>query len=160
VNIQSDPLRQTVKILCAGALFALVLSGCASTGGPPGPAASTPGPAGVVPPITVIRTGGIAGVHDTLHVDATGAWTLTNKAGVTKNGTFTAADLAALAPLASDPRLLTEATVPPPATKCRDAFNYAVAIAGMHISYTDCPTDPTPEATVALVQKLFAIVAG
>src|SRR5882724_9724686 len=102
----------------------IILSGCASAGGSSDPAASTPPAAAGIPAITVVKTGGIAGVHDTLHIESSGSWTLTDKSGATKNGRLTADDVAALKTLAADPRLLSEANATRAATKCRDAFNY------------------------------------
>ena len=155
MNTLRSAWRIPVKILWAPLTLLIILSGCASKGGPP--AANPSGPAAAtLPPITVVRTGGIAGVRDTLTITSTGAWTLTNKAGAARNGQLDAATIAALTTAATDPKLLAEAATSRPPTICRDAFNYDVTVAGRQASVADCPSDPDyPTNTIALVKMLF-----
>ena len=145
-------------------LMAAVLCGltaCASshvTGGPAGsagPGASgTTGAAGL-PAISVQRTGGFAGVNDSLTVDPRGMWTKTDKTGVQRTGQLAAADLAALRALATDPRLPAEAARTRAPSHCSDAYNYVVTVGAAKVAYTDCPSDADqPAATIALVTRL------
>lgn len=105
--------------------------------------------------ITIRKSGGIAGVNDTLVVDAQGHWTRTSKTGGTKTGQLTPEQLAQAAKLATDPRLIAEAQAPPPSpTNCADAFVYAVSIGSATVSYSDCGAGSPPPATTELVRYL------
>ena len=72
-----------------------------------------------------------------------------------RSGQLTQPQREQLRRLAADPRLAAEAARTPPPTMCRDAFSYAVTVAGTTVDYVDCPTDPgRPVAAVALVRLL------
>src|SRR5512139_2365643 len=91
-------------------LLLFVLAGCASTTGGPGSSGGSPSassPSAVA--ITIEKTGGIAGVRDTVQVDALGGWTRSDKTGKTTSGQLTAAQATELQALAADPKLATEA---------------------------------------------------
>ncbi|MFL6127734.1 MAG: hypothetical protein ACJ73E_01550 [Mycobacteriales bacterium] len=140
-------------------LVLLVLASCAA------PGESTPGrstPPGTTPSGTTaaglvgaVRTGGFAGVRDTLVVQPDGRWRRTRRTAAAESGRLTGPQLEQLRRLAADPRLAAEAARTPPPTSCLDAFSYAVTVAGTTVDYIDCPTDPDrPEAAVALVRLL------
>jgi len=140
-----------VAVLCG-------LAACASshvTGGSGGPGGSGATGAAALPAISVQRTGGFAGVNDSLTVDPHGMWTKTDKTGAQHTGQLAAADLAALRALAADPRLTAEAAQTRAPSNCSDAYNYVVMVGTAKVAYTDCPSDADqPAATIALVARL------
>ena len=103
--------------------------------------------------ITIRKSGGIAGVNETLVVDAQGRWTRTTKTG-TSTGQLTQAQLAQAAKLATDPRLIAEAQTKQSTAGCADAFVYAVTIQSVTITYSDCGSGSPPPATTELVRFL------
>jgi hypothetical protein len=121
-----------------GLALLLALTGCSSAGGggpQPAPQTSTKDPVTVV----VARTGGFAGVMDTITVRPDGTWT--HPTGLTVTGKVDPAKFATLQQLATDPRLATEAAATSAPTKCNDAFDYTVTAGALTVSYTDCPSD-------------------
>ena len=123
----------------------------ASGGGPTPDTAS-------LPRIVIQRTGGFAGLKDTVTIDAHGTWTITSRAGTHTAGRLTADQIAAIRPLATDPRLAAEADRVPPATKCRDAFHYVLTVDTAQIGYAGCPADPgQPEARRAMVKQVLRL---
>jgi hypothetical protein len=156
-------LANAVAQVCAGAVLAVVaalgLTGCAGSpsGSVPGstPAATTRPRATVLPPITVRRSGGLAGVTDVVTVDPQGAWVATDKTGHRRTGRLTVDQMAAVSARAADPRLAAEADRSAGPTRCADAFTYDVTVATLRVTYTDCPSDSgLPEATIALVAQV------
>jgi hypothetical protein len=147
-----DPCRKAaakVGIYIGMTVVLLVaIAGCSST-------SSTTADTPALPRVTIHRTGGIAGVSDTLTIEASGAWTATDKAGTQRHGQLTAAQIDSIRTLATDPRLADEATRSRPPTQCRDAFDYSIDAGSVHVAYTDCPTDPNrPDAAIALVREV------
>jgi hypothetical protein len=139
-------------------LLVLLLTGCASTtGSPEDSPASSPAKSAVA--ITIEKTGGIAGVRDTIQIDASGNWTRSDKAGKTSTGKLTASQVAELQALAADPKLASEAAAAAQAapTKCSDTFNYAISAGPVVLRFNDCPSDsfqPTAaKAMVSFVEK-------
>lgn len=135
-------------------LLVLLLTGCASTTGGPGDSPSASSPAVSAVAITVEKTGGIAGIRDTIQIDSVGSWTRSDKTGKTTSGQLTAAQIAQLQTLAADPKLATEAAAAAQAapTKCNDTFNYTISAGPVAIRFTDCPSDTfQPTAAKALV---------
>jgi hypothetical protein len=117
---------------------AAVLAGCGwtGTGDPAGTEASL-----TLPPTTIIRTGGVAGVDETLRIDPNGQWAYTNKrANAESSGTLSDAQRRTVARLAGSPELAREAQGPTPTVGCADAFNYDVTVGATKISYVDCGT--------------------
>ncbi len=121
--------------LLLSAVAALALAACSAAGpapAPTGPAASespTTQPGTTMPAIEITRTGGFAGVHETLSVDGDGQWRTS-----TGGGQLGAAAQARLAELLADPGLLTEIAEAPPG-RCCDMFQYTLRIG-----------DPAPRA--------------
>ncbi|HZM76107.1 MAG TPA: hypothetical protein VFC19_10290 [Candidatus Limnocylindrales bacterium] len=149
-------------------LILLLVAGCTTPAAEPTPSDSPAAPATTAAPqspatvnltITIRKTGGIAGVNDTLVVDAKGNWTRTTKSG-TKTGQLTPEQLAQAAKLATDPRLIAEAQTPQPSTNCADAFVYAVSIGTATVTYSDCGSGSSPPATTALVRYLDQVTGG
>ncbi|WP_344088525.1 hypothetical protein [Luedemannella helvata] len=102
-----------------------------ATGAPPG--------AGMLSGITVHRTGGVAGVDETLAVTPAGAWTYRNaKTGATETGTFTPDQALALTEIASDPALPQQIADSAPKGACNDGFTYALEVSGKSYDVEDC----------------------
>jgi hypothetical protein len=152
-------------------LILLLVAGCTTPGTEPSPSDSpaTPAPPASQAPqtlpsagmtITIRKSGGIAGVNDTLVVDAQGHWTRTSKTGGTRSGQLTPEQLAQAAKLATDPRLVAEAQTPQSPTNCADAFVYAVSIGPATVTFTDCGSGSPPPATTELVRYLEQVTAG
>ena len=90
--------------------------------------------------VVVARTGGFAGVMDTITVSGDGSWT--HPTALTVNGKLEPAEVAKLQKLATDPRLAAEAAATGAPTMCNDAFDYTVTAGPVTVSFTDCPSDP------------------
>jgi hypothetical protein len=90
--------------------------------------------------VVVARTGGFAGVMDTITVNGDGSWT--HPTAVTVSGKLDVTDQIKLQQLAKDPRLAAEATATAPPTMCNDAFDYTVTAGKVVVTFTDCPGDP------------------
>jgi hypothetical protein len=110
-----------------------------------------------MPPVTVSRTGGIAGMTDQYAVapDGTLTGTSRNKPPVTKK--LTAAQLDELRGLATDKTLSAEAAKSPVGPKgCADGFRYTVTAGTATVTGTDCGAlakdAPTMWKIVQLVQ--------
>ncbi|HCT79128.1 MAG TPA: hypothetical protein DGT23_21740 [Micromonosporaceae bacterium] len=128
----------------------LLVSGCASPAAPsPSPSQSAPLPSSAAKEpvaVTVTRTGGIAGIQDTIKVDASGKWTRQDR-----GGRLTIEQVTQLQRLATDPRLVAEAAATRPPTNCADAFDYTVTAGPLTVRYSDCPSDALPPAAAELV---------
>jgi hypothetical protein len=116
-----------------------------------GAPATTAAPAGPMA-ITLIRSGGIAGVHQTVVVDASGNWTYTDqRKGQSEKGTFTPEQLAKLAQLATDPRLAGELQGGS-STVCNDAFQYMLTIGDQMYRFEDCgQSRPAVQAILGVI---------
>ena len=106
-------------------------------------------------PVSVSRTGGIAGIKETITVDATGKWT---KAG--NSGRLTVEQSQQLQQLAANPNLVREAGETRAQTKCADAFNYTVTAGSVTVQYVDGPTDGPPPAVASQIVSLVTTAAG
>jgi hypothetical protein len=153
----------TLVLLGAGlALGVLVTAACTSREGGTTPRGSTgdgtPTP-GLLPPITVQRTGGFAGLSDAVTLDPHGAWSTTRRTGARATGELTPAQTTAIHALAADPKLAGEASRTRAPTRCSDAFHYVLTVGPVHVAYADCPADPDqPTASIALVRRLLQFV--
>lgn len=142
----------------AATVILIPLAGCARTDTPV-PA----GPAGTALPgveVVLVRSGGIAGLTDTITVRPDGSWTKTDRAGTARDGRLAEPDLDRLRQLAADPRLAAEATVTVPATMCADAFSYRLTIGPTNVGYVDCPPQAAPPAATAEVVGLLTRATG
>ncbi|WP_167667139.1 hypothetical protein [Micromonospora narathiwatensis] len=120
------------------------------------PTAAGTGPAGR-PGVDVVLTksGGFAGLDDTVTVTPDGRWTKVDRAGATRTGQLDAGDLDRLRQLTADRRLLAEATATAPVSTCADAFTYQLTVGAVTTSYVDCSSDRTPPAATAAVVELL-----
>ncbi len=139
-----------------GLAVLLLLTGCSSADGgtDPAPQTSTKEPVTVV----VARTGGFAGVMDTITVRPDGSWT--HPTGLTVTGKVDPAKFATLQQLATDPRLVAEAATTAAPTQCSDAFDYTVTAGALTVTFTDCPGDANqPVVTKQLVDLVEKAVS-
>jgi hypothetical protein len=156
----------------ATAIVVLALAtGCQPADSPvPTPAPNASGPTtspGASPttvvlavPITITRTGGIAGVRDQLSIDPAGAWQSTTKSGQKKTGQLTAGQIAELQRLAHDPHVATEAKAPTQPPACADGFNYSVRVDAAEIRFEDCAHSAEPRVAKAIVGLVQGAVPG
>jgi hypothetical protein len=107
--------------------------------------------------VTVVRTGGFAGLTDTVTVRPDGAWQRSDKRGPVDDGRLTAAQQSALRKLLADPRLAAEARRPAgDGGRCRDAFTYLVVTPRGLVRHTPCPGEGrTPEVAMRIVALLL-----
>jgi hypothetical protein len=123
-----------------GLVLLLLLAGCSSSPDTPGGSPDAPpSPTKEAVTVVVARTGGFAGVMDTITVSGDGSWT--HPTALNVNGKLDAAQVANLQKLATDPRLDAEAATTAAPTMCNDAFDYTVTAGQVTISFTDCPGD-------------------
>ncbi|WBC12771.1 hypothetical protein O7600_16435 [Micromonospora sp. WMMA1998] len=151
-------MRAAPAVAAAVAALLIPLAGCARADAP----TSTLPQATPLPGVEVVlvKSGGIAGLTDTITVHADGTWTTTDRAGAEREGRLSEADLDRLRRLAADPRLTAEAAVTVPATMCADAFSYRLTIGPTTSSYVDCPPQATPPAATAEVVDLLTRATG
>jgi hypothetical protein len=140
--------------VAAVALALLAAAGCAgpSSARPSSAGPSSAGPSGGGPqvdrlgPVTVRRTGGIAGVQDEVIVQPDGTWGRAGSGAATR-GRLPADRNATLTRMAADPALRTEATRTTPAGTCADAFEYTVLVLDIRVMWTDCDALTPPVAS-------------
>jgi hypothetical protein len=104
-------------------------------------------------PLTLSRTGGIAGVQDQVKIDTDGTATVTHRAGKPTTTTLSAKDLAALRRLLTDPALVREAKAADGAgQQCADGFQYDLRTPDLSVKATDCgrSTHPTLAKVISL----------
>jgi hypothetical protein len=111
-----------------------------------------------MPPVTVSRTGGIAGLNDEYNVAPDGAITVSNHTSPTVSKKLTGAQLGELRRLVTTGSLATEAKKSPiGAQGCADGFRYTVKAGAATVSGTDCgglvTEAPTMWKIVTLVQE-------
>ncbi|MEV6527330.1 hypothetical protein AB0M43_35935 [Longispora sp. NPDC051575] len=133
---------RALRVFLVGGLAALALAAC-GTGDSPTTTAPTamgtpkPSTQAIDHPITVSRTGGLAGVQDTWTVDANGLWQTTSRDQAARSGRLTSDQGAQLNTLLSDPALLTDLSQPGSAT-CSDAFHYSMSMGTRRYEMTGC----------------------
>lgn len=123
----------------------------------PGSATATTSPPAAVAqpfPLTLSRTGGIAGVQDQVKIDTNGTATVTHKSGKPTTTTLSATDLAALRRLLTDPALVREAKAADGSgQQCADGFQYDLRTPDLSMKTTDCgrSSHPTLAKVISLV---------
>lgn len=166
--IESAP---SVSPASAGAPSAGTPAGSAPTAGPssagPPTAASAPAASPRIPTpgrsvrtdgVTLVRTGGIAGLTDTITVRPDGVWQRSDRRGPRDDGRLDATRQAELRQLLADPRLAAEAQRSAgDGELCRDALTYLLVAPPGTIRHTQCPgTGKPPEVTMRIVALLLA----
>jgi hypothetical protein len=138
-------------MLAAAAAVLLSVAACARE---TGAGTGSPSPAASGGTVTVVRSGGLAGVHDEFVVDPSGTWTVTDRTGGRRTGHLTDQQRATLARLATDPRLPDEARRTQGPSHCADVYAYAVTVNAVRISFVDCAADDGRPATAAAIVTL------
>ena len=104
-------------------------------------------------PLTLSRSGGIAGVQDQVKIDTNGTATVTHKSGQPTTTKLSATELSALRGLLTDPALVREAKAANPAgQQCADGFQYDLRTPDLSMKTTDCGRNSHP--TLAKVISL------
>jgi hypothetical protein len=154
---------------------ALALTGCGSAASPVatdgpvtagGPAATsgpvtTDGPVrtggpGWGGPVTVERSGGIAGVRDQVVAQGgDGTWRRTARGAAAGTGTLTSGERSQMQVLVTDPALREEAQRPSPAISCADGFHYRVTVGETVVGWTDCGPAAGRPGTAANIAHLL-----
>jgi hypothetical protein len=153
--IRAVEVSMTVLRATAVAAVFLLVAACAPGGtGSGGPSAS-PSAAGDEASVAVVRSGGFAGLRDTVTVEPGGRWTATDKAGGTKVGELNAQQKHELQRLAALPALAEEGRQQRGPTNCRDAFAYTVTVTRpgdqVIVAFSDCPSDENlPQTALAI----------
>jgi hypothetical protein len=125
-----------VGLIAVLAAVPLLLAACGSGSGA-GSGGTTPADP-PSPAVTVVRTGGFAGVNETLTVAPDGSWLYTDhRRNLTQAGTLTPAQRAQLRAAATDPALAA-AFREPAGGGCADGFQYAVTVGDLSGSFDDC----------------------
>jgi hypothetical protein len=146
----------------AGAGAPSIGSTGASSTSSPSPSASpsatgaggTPRPGASVEGVQLVKTGGIAGVNETIEVKPDGVWHhIDGKRDTTRSGKLTAAQMAELQRLLTDPKLLAEGGKVGTG-HCSDAFEYLLIVKYRLIHYTACGQGTKPEITLKIIELL------
>ncbi len=134
---------------------AATASGSVTTGASPTDGAEPTGPGRIAAPtVTVTRSGGFAGVRQSIEIIFDGSWTYTDeKSGASERGTLTAAQRTELLRLVSDPALRAELSQAPPTSGCADAFNYSIKVGQDEATASDCGL-PSGSMTAAVLKLL------
>jgi hypothetical protein len=117
-------------------------------------------PVAADPVVTLLRTGGFAGVHDQVSIARDGGWTVTDRAGATRTGRLTDQQRDALRRLAADLRLAHESTRKQGPSRCADAYAYTLTVDELKIAFIDCPDEDLPQAAKAVTELVTRIVGG
>lgn len=152
-----------MRIALGGVLVVMgLLAGCATPTSTPGdapgsgssgaPPAATTSAATGPPGVSLTRSGGIAGVNQTIVIGADGAWTYTDKrSSATSSGQFTPAQVMQLAQLILDPRVAQEVLMSS-GTVCNDTFDYTLAVGAQSTTFEDCGEDrPAIQAMLTFI---------
>jgi len=111
--------------------------------------------------VTLVRSGGIAGLTETITVQPDGKWQRGNGRSVERTGRLTSAQLSKLKALAADPRLDAEADRLAPGTnRCNDAFTYLLNVDSKLIRYEQCGQGEPPKVTMEIVTLLQSATSG
>jgi hypothetical protein len=121
------------RVVAAVVLTVLAAAGCGAGSPPP----STEPQVDRLGPVTVQRTGGIAGVQEEVTVQPDGSWGRTGT-GRTTRGRLPADRNETLTRMAGDPALRDEAARTPAPSACADAFQYTLRFADLRVTWTDC----------------------
>lgn len=133
------------------ALAALPLAGCgdgASGGGetPAAPAAQ---------PVSLLRSGGLAGTRETVTVDPDGAWTHVAPRTRT-SGTLSADQRDRLTRMGADPALAAEAARPPAMVTCVDGYDLTLTVGGTTVRWLECGPDAAAPPVAVQIARLLA----
>jgi hypothetical protein len=140
-------------------------SSLATSGGVSPSAPSLPGGSGAtttrgVPGtsgVTISRTGGIAGVQQTIVIAADGSWTYTDgRDGSTQQGKLTTAQREDIDRLAGDPAIVAESRAKASTARCSDGFIYTIGLGEISTRYEQCGATKRPATDQLLAAVLQA----
>ncbi len=138
----------------------------AASPAPPGPTGTLSAPPPPPPPpgqpqtlqkVTVTKSGGIAGVQQTVRISPDGSWLFVDKRAFGENeGQLNATEVTDLAALLNNPGFAMEArAAPPPPGACNDAFVYTIAVGDLSVRHDQC--DGT--AKRPLTERIVTLIA-
>jgi hypothetical protein len=136
-------------------LGGLLLAGCSAATPHP---TTTSASAGLITPLSIGRSGGIAGQRQSLSIAADGSWIYTDaKTGTSTRGQLTSAQSSALVTLLTDPALITVLSNHPTDAPivCTDGLEYTLQFGSSDtFTFLDCGSLPPP--VQAVIQELVA----
>jgi hypothetical protein len=140
------------RVTRTAALALVVLTLVSACGGNPGAAMDSASPSATDPVVSLVRTGGFAGVNDRVSIAGDGSWTVTDRTSAQRTGRLTEQQRDSLRRLAADPRLGQESKRTQGPSRCADVYQYVLTVNEVRISFIDCPTDADlPEAAKAVI---------
>lgn len=112
--------------------------------------------------VTLVKTGGFAGLTETITVQPNGKWKKDNGRTTNRTGALSAAQVSRLQALLADPQLAAEAKQRPPGTNtCNDTFSYVLMVDYQVIKYEECPGQAKPpKVTMEIVAFLQEATAA
>jgi hypothetical protein len=100
--------------------------------------------------VRLSRTGGLAGVNQSITIDRDGSWSYGSKGGPAQTGSLDQTQLAALRDLVVAPAFLTELRQVETDANCADGFNYAITVGSDSAAWEDCGAAPRPNLNKAI----------
>jgi hypothetical protein len=135
-------------------LLAGLVAACGQTSGATGGGAGNPPttpPSLPAVPLTITRTGGFAGVNQTLEIAADGSWVYTDRRqNRTERGSLTSAQQLALLRLIADPGFAEQLRTKRTSGVCNDTFRYVIKAGDVSASFDDCGGQNQPAVTAVL----------
>ncbi|MGH3740399.1 MAG: hypothetical protein ACRDT1_03585 [Micromonosporaceae bacterium] len=107
--------------------------------------------------VSLLRTGGVAGVRDLVVVSGDGSWTFTSKSGEQQSGRLTKSQSSQLQSLARDPQLADEATSGGSKgfeKPCPDALRHQLDAGSVTVINDGCGKEP-PRPTFSKIAELL-----
>lgn len=132
-------MRRAAAVLV---LLVAALSGCGGTD-------TAPTARGWDAPVTVTRSGGIAGVQDEVTLQPEGGWRRTARGAAARTGTLPEAERNRVLSSMTDPALRAEMSRAVPDIACADAFEYVLVSADITVRWLECTPAPPVAAAVA-----------
>ena len=133
-------------------LAVLVLAGCGAQDGGAAPTRTPPPETSAAAPVTVTRTGGLAGVNQSIALSPDGSWVYTDgRRNQTERGTLTDAQRAQVLQLLASPAFAQALSGRATTTAvCNDGFEYTISYGSARFAFTDCGQADAPvEAVLA-----------
>ena len=119
-----------------GLVLVLAIAGC---GAPAGPAPVGGASAAHPYPLTITRTGGFAGVNESITLASDGGWSYTSAKGKpAAQGTLAPADLAQVTQTVSNPAFGADVRAHKTGGTCADGFTYSVSIGPETSTFEEC----------------------
>ncbi len=150
--------RLLVTVITAAAAGVSLVAGLAGCGSGTSGAGATTAPTTSAPTgVTITRTGGIAGVNQTIQIAADGSWTYTDaKTGASQRGSLTQDQRATLFGILATPGLIDQMNQHASAAPtCNDGFHYAITLGSESFAFTDCGGTAAPE-----IEAVISAIVG